>query len=85
MFAKIKNYGRAEKMLRHVAELNPSYLDKAIFNLAMVQLKQGKKRESHRCHRGAGRIDDVIGHRSGRWTDVCWPARACRCSGQDPC
>ncbi len=45
LYARTKNYGHAEKMLRRVAELNPSYLDKAVFNLAMVQLKQGKKRE----------------------------------------
>jgi Tfp pilus assembly protein PilF len=46
LHAKIKNYGRAETMLRRVVELKPSYIDKAIFNLAMVQLEQGKKRES---------------------------------------
>ncbi len=36
----------AETMLRQVVALKPSYLDKALFNLAVVQHKQGKAGES---------------------------------------
>ena len=41
-YAAIKNYVSAEKMFARATELHPPYLDKAIFNLAMVQLQQGK-------------------------------------------
>ena len=44
--AKLKNYERAEQMFLRVTEMSPSYLDRAFFNLAMVQLKQGKKQKS---------------------------------------
>ena len=42
-YASIKDYVNAEKMFLHTTELKPTYLDKAIFNLALVQYKQGKK------------------------------------------
>jgi hypothetical protein len=32
-------------MYARVIELNPSYLDEALFNLAMMQEKQGKRAE----------------------------------------
>lgn len=44
-YAAIKNYVNAEKMFLRVSELEPAYLDKAIFNLALVQHKQGKKEQ----------------------------------------
>ncbi|MFH2045090.1 MAG: AAA family ATPase [Pseudomonadota bacterium] len=44
-YAAIKNYVNAEKMFLRVSELKPTYLDKAIFNLALVQYKQGKKEQ----------------------------------------
>ena len=37
-----KDYSRAEEMYGRVVELAPSYLDEALFNLAMVQHKQEK-------------------------------------------
>ncbi len=43
--AQLKDYDGAEKMFLRATELAPSYLDQAFFNLAMVQLKQGKKQE----------------------------------------
>ncbi len=44
-YAAIKNYAHAEKMFLRTTELKPAYLDEAIFNLAMVQYKQGKKQQ----------------------------------------
>lgn len=44
-YAAIKNYVNAEKMFLRASELEPTYLDKAIFNLAMVQYKQGKQEQ----------------------------------------
>ena len=45
VFALSKDYPGAERMYGKVVELAPSYLDEALFNLAMVQKKQGKKKE----------------------------------------
>jgi type II secretory pathway predicted ATPase ExeA/Tfp pilus assembly protein PilF len=45
-YAATKDYGRAEKMFLRVTELKPHYLDKALFNLAIVQQKQGKTQQS---------------------------------------
>jgi type II secretory pathway predicted ATPase ExeA/tetratricopeptide (TPR) repeat protein len=45
IYASIKNFTNAEKMFFHVVDLKPPYLDKALFNLAVVQQKQGKKQE----------------------------------------
>lgn len=44
-YAVIKNYIHAEQMFLRVIDLEPPYLDKAIFNLALVQYRQGKKRQ----------------------------------------
>ncbi|MGA7279842.1 MAG: AAA family ATPase [Desulfocapsaceae bacterium] len=41
--ATIGNYSDAEENFTRVVELKPSYLDKALFNLALVQEKLGKK------------------------------------------
>ena len=43
VYAITKDYARAEAMYSRVVELEPSYQDEALFNLAMVQLKQGKR------------------------------------------
>lgn len=43
IYAMTKDYENAEKMFLRVAELNPLYLDRALFNLAMVQQKQDKQ------------------------------------------
>jgi len=42
VYAVTKDYSRAEEMYGRVVELAPSYLDEALFNLAMVQHKQEK-------------------------------------------
>ncbi len=44
-YAAVKNYVRAEKMFLRTTELKPPFLDKAVFNLAIVQYKQGKKQQ----------------------------------------
>ena len=38
-------YEDAEKLFVRVVQLEPSYLDKALFNLAVIQEKLGKKEE----------------------------------------
>jgi len=43
-----KEYSRAEEMYARVVELSPVYVDEALFNLGMVQEKQGKRKESLR-------------------------------------
>lgn len=45
IYASIHQYEIAEQMLNHVIDLNPPYIDKALYNLAVVQNKQGKKQE----------------------------------------
>jgi len=42
VYARTKDYARAEEMYGEAVELSPPYLDDALFNLAMVQKKQGK-------------------------------------------
>lgn len=44
--AHLKEYVKAEKMYVQTVKLNPSYLDEALFNLALIQSKLGKKDES---------------------------------------
>lgn len=44
--AVTKDYTKAEQMYARVVELSPYYLDEALFNLALVQNKLGKKAES---------------------------------------
>jgi tetratricopeptide (TPR) repeat protein len=45
-YAGKKEYSRAEQMYRRVIELSPPYEDEALFNLAIVQAKQGKTNQS---------------------------------------
>ncbi len=45
IYASTNNFANAEKMFFHVAGLRPPYLDKVLFNLAVVQHKQGKKQQ----------------------------------------
>ncbi|MGA9236699.1 MAG: AAA family ATPase [Desulfobacterales bacterium] len=46
IYASTGMYADAEKMFTRVVRTHPPYLDKALFNLAMVQQKLGKKEES---------------------------------------
>jgi len=41
-----KEYAKAEEMYAKVVKLSPMYVDEALFNLGMVQEKQGKRKES---------------------------------------
>ena len=41
-----KEYAKAEQMYAKVVKLSPMYVDEALFNLGMVQEKQGKRKES---------------------------------------
>jgi serine/threonine protein kinase len=43
LHAVAKNYAKAEAMYRRLVDLAPRYLDEVLFNLALVQEKQGKK------------------------------------------
>lgn len=43
LYAITKHYARAEKMYGRVVELAPSFLDEALFNLAMIQKRLGKR------------------------------------------
>ncbi len=45
-YAMKKSYRKAEESYSRAVELAPTYLDEALFNLAMVQAKQGKNKES---------------------------------------
>jgi len=45
IYAEIKDFANAEKMFLQVVDLKPPYLDKALFNLAVVQQKQGKNQQ----------------------------------------
>ena len=45
IYASTKDYATAEKMFLRVADLKPSYLDKVLFNLAVVQQKQRKNKQ----------------------------------------
>ncbi|NOQ46041.1 MAG: tetratricopeptide repeat protein [Desulfobulbaceae bacterium] len=42
IYSVFKNYVRAEEMFMQSAKLQPAYLDKVLFNMAMVQHRQGK-------------------------------------------
>lgn len=46
VYAVSKNYIKAEEMYTRTVVLKPNYLDEALFNLALVQSKQGKKKQS---------------------------------------
>lgn len=43
IYAKKKDYPKAEEMYDRVVKLAPAYLDEALFNLGMVQERQGKR------------------------------------------
>ena len=45
IYASTKDFANAEKMFLQVVDLKPPYLDKVLFNLAVVQQKQGKKQQ----------------------------------------
>lgn len=45
IYASMEDFATAEKMFLHVVDLKPPYIDKALFNLALVQQKQGKQQE----------------------------------------
>ena len=45
IYAATKDYANAEKMFFHVVDLKPPYLDKVLFNLAVVQQEQGKNQQ----------------------------------------
>ena len=45
IYAGQKNYPNAEQMYTETVRLAPPYLDEALFNLSVVQEKQGKKKE----------------------------------------
>ena len=46
IYATTGNYKGAERVLKRAVQLKPSYLDKALFNLALVQERLGKNQES---------------------------------------
>jgi serine/threonine protein kinase len=46
IYAVKKEYAKAEEMYSRVVELAPPYMDEALYNLALVQEKQGKRAES---------------------------------------
>ena len=46
LYASTAKYKEAERLFARVVQLKPPYLDKALFNLALVQEKLGKKQES---------------------------------------
>jgi len=46
VYARVKDYPKAEEMYRRVVDMAPPYLDEALFNLAMVQSRLGKTKES---------------------------------------
>ena len=45
IYAINKEYPKAEEMYKQVVKLSPSYLDEALFNLGIVQDKQGKREQ----------------------------------------
>jgi len=46
IYAKIKNYEQAEEMFQRTVALSPSFLDEALYNLAIVQNLLGKQGEA---------------------------------------
>ncbi len=48
IYAVKKEYAKAEEMYGRVVELAPPYMDEALYNLALVQEKQGKRTESRK-------------------------------------
>jgi Tfp pilus assembly protein PilF len=45
VYAATKDFENSEKMFLLVAKLRPSYIDKVLFNQALVQQKQGKRNQ----------------------------------------
>ncbi|MFC1505124.1 AAA family ATPase [Thermodesulfobacteriota bacterium] len=45
IYASIEDFANAEKMFLQVVDLKPPYIDRALFNLAVVQQKQGKQQK----------------------------------------
>jgi tetratricopeptide (TPR) repeat protein len=46
IYATQRDFSRAEEAYGQAVRLSPPYLDEALFNLALVQGKQGKKKQS---------------------------------------
>jgi superkiller protein 3 len=46
IYASQRDFSKAEEAYGQVVRLSPPYLDEALFNLALVQEKQGKKKQS---------------------------------------
>jgi tetratricopeptide (TPR) repeat protein len=46
VYAMDKSYSKAEEYYSQVVKMAPSYLDEALFNLALAQEKQGKRKKS---------------------------------------
>ena len=46
IYASHRDFSKAEEAYGQVVRLSPPYLDEALFNLALVQEKQGKKKQS---------------------------------------
>jgi tetratricopeptide (TPR) repeat protein len=57
VYAMGKDYPKAEEMYRQAVKLAPSYLDEALFNLGLVQEKQGKKKQSMESLERAAKIN----------------------------
>ena len=45
IYAKTKNYGKAEELFERTVKLSPPFLDEALFNLAIVQRRLGKREQ----------------------------------------
>lgn len=56
-YAINKDYPQAYKMYQRAVELSPSFLDEALFNLALVQNKLGKRQDSIKSIKHAIRIN----------------------------
>ncbi len=53
LYAQRKDFVRGEELFSRVIVLSPDFLDEAYFNLAMMQRKQGKVRETIRSMEAA--------------------------------
>jgi serine/threonine protein kinase len=57
VYAMGKDYPKAEEMYSRAVKLAPPYLDEALFNLGLVQEKQGKKKQSMESLERAAKIN----------------------------
>ena len=57
VYAVNENYPKAEEMYSQTVKLSPPYLDEALFNLALVQEKQGKNKQSKQSLERAVKIN----------------------------